>query len=126
MNILLWTLQALLAVVFFAHGAMMLFPPASVAELMNAALARWFQVFVGAAEVVAAIGLTLPGLTRVQPWLVSWAAAGLMIVMIGATVFHLMRGEISSAVTTVILLVMATIVAYLRWRTAPIRSRIAA
>ena len=126
MNILLWTLQALLAVVFFAHGAMLLFPPAAVAELMNATLARWFQVFIGVAEIAAAIGLTLPGITRLHPWLVSWAAAGLMIVMISATAFHLMRGEISSAITTAVLLVMATLVAYLRWHAAPIRSRIAA
>jgi len=125
-NILLWTLQVLLAVVFFAHGAMLLFPPASVAELMNATLARWFQVFIGVAEVAAAIGLTLPGITRIQPWLVSWAAAGLMIVMICATAFHLTRGEITSAITTAVLLVMATVVAYMRWHAAPIRSRIAA
>jgi len=126
MNILLWTLQVLLAVAFFAHGAMMLFPPAAIAEQMNAALARWFQIFIGSSEVVAAIGLTLPGITRIQPWLVSAAAAGLMIVMISATVFHLMRGEISSAITTLVLLLLATFVAYMRWRVAPIRTRITA
>jgi uncharacterized membrane protein YphA (DoxX/SURF4 family) len=126
MNILLWTLQVLLAVAFFAHGAMMLFPPAAIAEQMNAALARWFQIFIGSSEVVAAIGLTIPGITRIQPWLVSAAAAGLMIVMISATVFHLMRGEISSAITTIVLLVLATFVAYMRWRVAPIRTRITA
>ena len=126
MNILLWTLQVLLAVAFFAHGAMMLFPPAAIAEQMNAALARWFQIFIGSSEVVAAIGLTIPGITRIQPWLVSAAAAGLMIVMISATVFHLMRGEISSAITTLVLLLLATFVAYMRWRVAPIRTRITA
>ncbi len=126
MNILLWTLQVLLAVAFFAHGAMMLFPPAAIAEQMNAALARWFQIFIGSSEVVAAIGLTIPGITRIQPWLVSAAAAGLMIVMISATVFHLMRGEISSAITTIVLLLLATFVAYMRWRVAPIRTRITA
>ena len=126
MNILLWTLQGLLAVAFFAHGAMMLFPPAAVAEQMNAMLSRWFQIFIGVSEVAAAIGLTVPGITRIQPWLVSAAAAGLMIVMISATVFHLMRGEISSAATTLVLLTMATVVAYMRWRVAPIRSRVTA
>ena len=126
MNILLWTLQVLLAVAFFAHGAMMLFPPAAIAEQMNAALARWFQIFIGSSEVVVAIGLTIPGITRIQPWLVSAAAAGLMIVMISATVFHLMRGEISSAITTLVLLLLATFVAYMRWRVAPIRTRITA
>jgi hypothetical protein len=59
----------------------------------------------------------------VQPWLVSWAAAGIMIVMISATIFHLMRGEVSSAIITIVLLAMATYVAYMRGRVAPIRPR---
>ena len=123
MNILLWALQVLLALAFFAHGAMFLFPPAAIAEQMNATLPRWFQLFLGVAEALAGIGLTLPALTRLQTWLVPCAAAGIMIVMISATVFHLMRGEISSAVTTFVLLAMATFVAYMRWRTAPIQAR---
>ena len=123
MNILLWALQALLALAFFAHGILFLFPPAAIAEQMNATLPRWFQLFLGVAEVLAAVGLTLPVLTRSQTWLVPSAAAGIMIVMISATVFHLMRGEISSAVITFVLLAMATFVAYMRWRTAPIQAR---
>jgi putative oxidoreductase len=123
MNVVLWVLQVLLAVAFFAHGALLLFPPAAMVEQMNASLPRWFQLFLGVAEVLAAVGLTLPGLTRIQPWLVSAAAAGVMIVMVSATIFHTMRGEVSSAVTTAALLAMATTVAYMRWRVAPIRSR---
>ena len=73
--------------------------------------------------VLAAVGLTLPGLTRIQPWLVSAAAAGVMIVMVFATIFHLMRGEVSSAIMTAVLLAVATFVAYQRWRVAPIRPR---
>src|SRR5688572_7823636 len=96
MNIVLWLLQVLLALAFFAHGWMLLFPPAAIVEQMNATMPRWFQLFLGVAEVLAAVGLTLPGVTRVQPWLVAWAAAGIMIVMICATIFHLMRNEISS------------------------------
>ena len=123
MNILLWVLQVLLALAFFAHGCLFLFPPASMVDQMNASLPRWFQLFLGVAEVLAAVGLTLPGVARIQPRLVSWAAAGVMIVMIGATIFHIMRGEVSSAVTTAVLLAMATLVAYTRWRVAPIQPR---
>ena len=123
MNMVLWVLQALLALAFFAHGCLLLFPPASIVAQMNASLPRWFQLFIGVAEILAAVGLTLPGLTRIQPWLVSAAAAGLMIVMICATVFHLARGEVTSAITTVVLLAMATFVAYMRWQVAPIQSR---
>src|SRR5882672_8562100 len=93
MNVLLWVLQVLLAAAFLAHGLMMLFPPASIVEQMNASLPRWFQLFLGVAEVLAAVGLTLPGVARIQPWLVPSAAAGIMIVMISATAYHIMRGE---------------------------------
>ncbi len=123
MSILLWVLQILLALAFLAHGWMFLFPPASVVEQMNALLPRWFQLFLGVAEVLAAIGLTLPGVSRIQPWLVPCAAAGTMIVLMSATILHLMRGEISSAAITAVLLVIATVVAYMRWRVLPIPPR---
>ena len=123
MNILLWVLQVLLALAFLAHGWMFLFPPPEIAVLMNASLPRWFQLFLGIAEVLAAIGLTLPGLTRIKPWLVVCAAVGVMTVLSSATIYHLVRGEISSAIITLVMFVLATAVAYLRWRVVPIRSR---
>ncbi len=123
MNRVLWVLQVLLAAAFLAHGWLFLFPPAEMVEQMNASLPRWFQIFLGVAEVLAAAGLTLPGATRIQPWLVPSAAAGVMIVMVGATILHIARGEISSAVITVLLLAVATVIAYMRWRVVPIRPR---
>ena len=123
MNVLLWVCQLLLALAFFAHGCLFLFPPAALVEQMNASLPRWFQLFLGVAEVLAALGLTVPAFTRIQTWLVPAAATGLMIVMISATIFHVMRDEVSSAVTTAILLAMASFVAYMRWRIAPIPAR---
>jgi hypothetical protein len=119
----LWTLQILLALAFLAHGLMLLFPPAAIADQLNASLPRWFQLFLGVAEVLAAIGLTLPGITGIQSWLVPWAAAGIMFVMVSATIFHLRRGEVSSAVTTSVLLAIATFVGYMRWREMTIRPR---
>jgi hypothetical protein len=86
---------------------------------MNASLPRWFQLFLGVAEVLAAVGLTLPGLTRIMPWLITWAAVGVMIVTGSATVFHLVRGEMSSAAITLLLLAMATFVAHMRHRVPP-------
>ena len=123
MNIVHWVVQVLLAAAFFAHGWLFLSPPAEIVEQMNASLPRWFQVFLGVAEILAAVGLTLPGLTRILPWLVTWASIGVMIVTSSATVYHLTRGEITSAVTTLVLLAMATFVAYMRHRVVPIRSR---
>jgi len=123
MNIILWVLQVLLAVAFLAHGWLFLSPPAEMVEMMNALIPPAFRIFLGVAEVLAAVGLTLPGITRVLPWLVSCAAAGLMIVTIGATILHTTRGEISSAITTAILFVMVTFVAYMRWKVKPILPR---
>ena len=123
MNIALWVLQVLLALAFLAHGLLFLNPPPDIAAMMNASLPRWFQLFLGVAEILAAIGLTLPGVTRVMPWLVTWAAVGIMIVMVSATVYHVMRSEYSSAGITLVLLGMATYVAYMRHRVVPIGVR---
>jgi putative oxidoreductase len=123
MKILLWVLQVLLALAFFAHGCLFLFPPVAMVDQMNASLPRWFQLFLGVAEVLAAIGLTLPGVTRIQPRLVAWAAAGVMIVTLSATIFHTTRGELSSAATTLVLFAVAAFIAYMRGRVMPIRPR---
>src|SRR5215471_4800444 len=101
MNKLLWFLQALLAVVFLAHGLFLLMPPPEIAAQMTV-LPRAFWVFLGVAEISAAVGLTLPGLTRILPELVTWAAVGIMAVMVSATIWHVARGEFSSAATTVV------------------------
>jgi hypothetical protein len=123
MNGLLWVLQVLLAAAFLAHGLLLLVPPPEIAAQMLAELPRWFWVFLGIAEVAAAAGITLPGIARIMPRLVPAAAIGIMLVMICATVWHLVRAEWSSAVITVALLLMATWVAYMRWSVLPIQAR---
>jgi putative oxidoreductase len=124
-NILLWVFQVVLAAAFFAHGLLVLSPPPDIAAQMLASLPRWFWVFLGVAELAAAVGLTLPGVTHIMPWLVSWAAAGVMIVMISATMYHITRGEFSSAAVTLVLLALSTFVAYMRSKVRPIRARVA-
>ena len=89
MKITLWVLQILLALAFFAHGWLLLAPPPEIAVQMNASLPRGFWVFLGWAEILAAVGLTLPAATRILPGLVPAAAVGIMIVMISATVYHI-------------------------------------
>ena len=125
MTILLWVFQVVLAAAFFAHGLLVLSPPPDIGAQMLASLPRWFWVFLGVAELAAAVGLTLPGVTHIMPWLVSWAAAGVMIVMISATMYHIARGEFSSAAVTLVLLALSTFVAYMRSKVRPIRARVA-
>ena len=126
MNILLWTLQALLAAQFLIHGWLFVSPPPDLAPLLNAAFPVWFRLLLGVAELLAGVGLILPGVTRVLPRLVPLAALGVMIVTASATGFHLVRGELVSALTTAALFVMAAFVAYMRLRVRPIAPRQAA
>jgi len=91
--------------------------------MMNAQLGVGFRLFIGVAELLAAAGLILPGVTRILPWLTALAAAGLMIVMGSATVLHVYRGESGSAISAAVLLVLVTIVAYTRWKVQPIAGR---
>jgi uncharacterized membrane protein YphA (DoxX/SURF4 family) len=122
-SVALWVLQILLAAAFLAHGLFTLFPPAEMVAMINAQLGVGLRLFIGVAELLAAAGLILPGITRILPWLTALAAAGLMIVMSSATALHLSRGETSSAISTTVLLVLVTIVAYMRWKVAPFTPR---
>ena len=122
-NIALWVLQVLLAAVYVAHGWLLVSPPAELVTLMNEQLGVGFRLFLGVAELLAAIGLILPSVTRILPFLTSLAAAGLMIVMSSATALHIFRGETGSAVSAAILFVLVTIVAYTRWKVQPIIAR---
>jgi uncharacterized membrane protein YphA (DoxX/SURF4 family) len=123
MRIVLWVLQVLLAAMFVWHGLLYVAPPAEMVDMMNSMIAPGFRMFIGAAELLAAVGLILPAATRILPWLTPLAAAGLMIITGSATVFHLSRGETSNAIFTVVLFLLATIVAYMRWKVAPIAPR---
>jgi putative oxidoreductase len=123
LRIVLWILQVLLAAMYVWHGLLFVAPPAELVEIMNASIAPGLRMFIGVAELLAAVGLIVPSVTRILPWLTPLAAAGLMIVMGSATVFHFSRGETSSAISAAVLFVLVTIVAYMRWKVAPIAPR---
>lgn len=123
LNIGLWILQVLLAAVYVWHGLLMVAPPPELVELINAQFGVGLRMFIGVAELLAAAGLILPGLTRILPFLTALAAAGLMIVMGSATVLHLVRGETSSAISAAVLFGLVTFVAYMRWKVVPIAAR---
>ena len=129
MNSVLWILQVLLAVVFAAHGWIYATWSASKLEQQHAklhpgnepmGLPPAFNTFIGICEILGAVGLILPGLTGILTWLTPLAAAGLAIVMIGATVTHLSRHENSSGVLTVVLIALCVIVAFSRSFTLPL------
>ncbi len=123
LNVGLWVLQVLMALLFLWHGWLLVAPPAEMAAMMDEQLGFGLRMFIGVAEILAAAGLILPGVTRILPWLVPAAAAGLMIVMVCATVMHIARGEIPSALTCAVIFVIVTAIAYARWKVQPIAPR---
>ena len=78
-----------------------------------------FLRFIGVAEVLGAIGLILPGLLRIRPALTPLAAAGLVIIMIGATALTLAAGDVAPGLISLVVGLLAAFVAYGRWRLAP-------
>ena len=120
MNVALWIVQGLLAALFlFAGGAKLVLPLDQMAGPV--ALPGWFLRFIGVAEVLGALGLVLPGLLRIRPGLTPLAAAGLVIIMIGATVITLVGGMVAVALMDLVVAFLAAFVAYGRWRLAPYR-----
>ncbi len=119
-GVTLGTLQLALALVFLAHGAMLIAPSPEIAALMNAELPRRFWLFLGVAEVLACAGLTLPAVTNIGRWLMAWAAGGIVVTMVAATAWHLVRAEFSSAATTAVLLAVALVVTRVRGRQFPL------
>ena len=87
MNIVLWILQILLALLFvFAGASKFLMPADEMAKNMPAYLSISFIYFIGVCEILGAIGLIVPWATKIKPGLTPLAAVGLVIIMIGATV----------------------------------------
>ena len=126
MNVALWIAAGLLAVGSLAGGAMKLF---QTKEKMAASGWGWVEDFSGGAvkaigvlEGLAAVGLILPPVLDIAPVLVPVAAVGLVLLMIGAMITHLRRGEAKVIVVNVVLLVMAAFVAWGRFGPQPFTS----
>jgi hypothetical protein len=120
MNFALWIVQGLLALLFLFTGGMKLVLPLEVLTAQSP-LPGWFVRFLGVAEVLGALGLILPGLLRIRPGLTPLAAAGLVILMIGATVLtpSVAGGDVALALIPLVVALLAAFVAYGRWRLAP-------
>jgi uncharacterized membrane protein len=120
MNRALWIVQGLLAALFLFAGVTKLVLPAD--KLVGSVpVPVPFIRFIGVVEVLGGIGLMLPALLRIRPGLTPLAAAGLVIIMIGATVLNLMGGDVGPAVMTVVIGLLAVFIAYGRWRLSPLR-----
>lgn len=123
LNIVLWIVQVLLALLFIWAGGMKLVLP--LEKLAGpVALPGAFVRFIGVAELLGGLGLILPSLLRIRPGLTPLAAAGLVIIMIGAVLITLAGGVgVGLAVIPGVTGLLAAFVAYGRWRLAPIHPK---
>jgi uncharacterized membrane protein YphA (DoxX/SURF4 family) len=110
-NVVLWSIQGVLAAVFLlAGGTKLVLPP----EALNGpvALPVGFLRFIGLAEVAGAIGLILPGVLRLFRGLTPLAAFCLVLIMVGATVITLIGGTVGPSVIPLLVGTLAATVAY--------------
>ena len=126
MNIVLWILQILLALQFVFHAY--IFGVQYGQTRTRPGMAWMAQVpgglryLISICEVLGGIGLILPALTGILPWLTPLAAALLALLMLLAAGFHLPRREYPNIVFNLILFLMAAFVAYGRFVIAPLYS----
>ncbi len=117
-GVLLWIVQGLLALIFLSAGSMkLILPIEEMTKQME--LPSLFLRFIGVCEVLGALGLILPGLSRIRPGLTPLAAAGLATIMVGATVTTLAVGGGATALMPLMVGLLAAFVAYGRSRLAP-------
>jgi uncharacterized membrane protein YphA (DoxX/SURF4 family) len=120
MNLALWIIQFLLALLFlWAGGAKLIMTIAEMTALMS--LPGWFLRFLGVAEILGGLGLVLPGLLHNRPGLTPLAAACLIPIMIGATAITIMTMGFATALLRLITGLLLIFVAYGRWRLKPLR-----
>src|SRR5260370_34239324 len=127
MNIVLWIIQVVLALLFLFSGGMKLVIPPDVLQSMGSpnqvVLPGLFIRFIGVCEGLGALGLILPGLLRNRPRLTPLAATGLVIIMIGATALTIIGAGVGVAGIPFVTGLLVAFVAYGRWRLAPLKDR---
>lgn len=121
MNIVLWIAQGLLALTFVWAGFMKIFKPeglpfAWVKDNANLVL------FTGVIDLLAGIGIVLPTLLRIKTKLTIFAAYGIVVLMIAASIFHISRGEAKDIGFNIFMAVVAIFVAWGRQKKTPIKT----
>jgi uncharacterized membrane protein YphA (DoxX/SURF4 family) len=119
----LWTFQVLLALLFLFAGIMKLVTPAEKMAAQAPQFSVDFMRFIGVVEALGGLGMVLPGLLKIKTGLTPLAAAGLVIVMIGAVVVSYQMLGVKGVVVPLVTGIVAAFVAYGRWRMVPLPER---
>lgn len=126
LHIALWVVQVLVAGFFVMVGwshALLPFEEIAPQATWMQDVPRGLSLFIGYAEIAGGLGLVVPAVTRVVPWLTSWAALGLATIMLLAIPFHVLKGEASVTWIHALIGGLALFVAWGRWRLAPFAGR---
>jgi putative oxidoreductase len=126
LNISLWVAQVLLALMFLMAGIMKSTQP--IEELSKSmAWVNDFSIgmvrFIGASELLGGIGLLLPSLLRIRPFLTPLAALGLFMVMVFAFIYHVSKGEYELLPVNSILGTIALFIVWGRYKKVPIQPK---
>lgn len=117
MNIVLWILQILLALLFlFAGITKLVLPIEAMTANMKVPLPGLFLRFIGVCETLGGLGLVLPWLLKIKPKLTPLAAACLAILMLGAVGITVAAGDILQSIPPLITGLLCAFVAYGRSR----------
>src|SRR5690348_11898511 len=119
-NRALWTAQVLVALLFLFAGSMKFIMPAEKMQQGPIVFPLAFMYFIGLCECLGALGLVLPGLTRIHTELTPLAAAGLTIIMIGATTVTVIGMGVAPAVFPAVVGLVTAWIAYGRTRVEPL------
>jgi hypothetical protein len=121
MNVALWVVAGLLAVVLLGSSAKMFVPKAKMAGMLGGQ-SRWVEGFspgalkaLGVLELLGAVGLILPAALDIAPVLVPLAASGAVLLFVGAVIMRLRRGERATIAVDLVCLAMAAFVAWGRF-----------
>ena len=123
MNIALWVVQILLALAFLAAGAMKASQPIEKLKQNMQWVGHTTPAIVrtvGILEVLGALGLILPAVTHILPWLTAAAAVGLVLTMIGAAIVHIALKDYKGVSAPIILLILALFIVYGRFAVVPL------
>ncbi len=118
----LWIMQIVMGIYFIAIGVVHFVVPEGLPGMM-----AWMydlddnvHLFAGTAEILGGLGLILPGWLKIQPKLTTLAAEGLVLMMAGAIVYHISRGEYGNLATNVIIGAVVAVIAYGRGKKTPL------
>lgn len=126
LNIIIWTVQTVLALVFLLVGSAKIFMP--IQELSSQMffvtdVPKMLTRFIGIAEVLGGLGLILPSIFQVKPFLTPLAALGLLTIMILAIGFHIYRGEYIMIGFNMLIGAIAIYVAWARYKKLPLKPK---